>query len=120
MTKKVLIVDDSSFVRAEISKILEPTGCEILEASDGQQGLNLIAEHPDTALILLDVNMPRMDGIVMLERMRAAGHQNMVVMMTTEGNPRLIQRAKDAGAKAWVVKQVANRKLEQVVLKLLG
>lgn len=118
MAKTVLIVDDSEIVRSEVRQGLSKLGYNVVEAADGQAGLDTVSREQDIALVICDVNMPRMDGITMLEEMRKAGHQHTVIMMTTEGTPKLIVRARKAGAKGWLVKPVAPRELEQVVAKL--
>jgi two-component system chemotaxis response regulator CheY len=118
--KKVLIVDDSETIRLEVSRTLGQAGFSVLEARDGAEGLAVIDKHPDLSLVLLDVNMPVMNGLEMLERIH--GSPNMasipVLMMTTEAEDRLIERAKKAGAKGWFIKPVKADMLLMAVNKL--
>jgi len=111
---KILVVDDSSVVRKEIRHVLGHAH-DVVEARDGIEGLQGLAEHADIGLVLLDINMPRMNGIEMLERLRAQNHGVPVLLLTTEGHPDLILRARKAGAKAWLVKPVPHDELRRLV-----
>lgn len=106
MSKTVLIVDDSSTVRQQVSMALSQAGFEVLEAVDGLDGAEKIETNPSIGLVICDVNMPRMSGIEMLNRIKDGGkHDGLpIVMLTTEGDPGLIAAAKKAGAKGWIVK----------------
>jgi two-component system, chemotaxis family, chemotaxis protein CheY len=120
MAKKVLIVDDSATVRQQVAAALAPTGFEVTEASDGVAGLDALARDPAIAVVICDVNMPRMDGLAMLEAVkREPRHAALpVVMLTTEGQPALMKRAKEAGAKGWIVKPFNATLLAAAVQKL--
>lgn len=104
---QVLVVDDSQTVRQEISQALRQAGFETTEASDGMAGLKL-AQEQKFSLIILDVNMPRMNGLEMLEHLRLdwATANVPVLMLTTEGEELMIERARRAGAKAWLIKPI--------------
>lgn len=106
MSKRVMIVDDSQTVRQQVSIALSQAGFEVLQAHDGQDGLEKISSTEDVALVVCDVNMPRMNGLEMLAKVKAdpknAGLP--IVMLTTEGQPEMIAQAKQYGAKAWIVK----------------
>jgi two-component system chemotaxis response regulator CheY len=104
MTTNVLVIDDSLMVRKQVGGALRNLGYTVREAVDGLDALEKLDECPDTLLIVCDVNMPRMNGIEFLERLSARGSTVPVVMLTTEGQPELIQRAKSLGAKGWLVK----------------
>lgn len=106
MDSKVLIVDDSMMVRQQVGSTLTKAGFTIVEAQDGLDALSKLEVNPDVTLIVLDVNMPNMNGVEFLEKLRADGkHPGVpVVMLTTEGQPRLMQQAKALGAKGWIVK----------------
>lgn len=118
--KKVLVVDDSETIRLEVSRTLGQAGFSVLEARDGAEGLATALKNPDLALLVLDVNMPVMNGLEMLERLR----QNPttadipVLLMTTEAEDRLIERAKKAGAKGWFIKPVKPEMLLMATNKL--
>jgi len=106
MSKKILVVDDSNTIRQQVGMCLTGAGYTVVEAADGVEGLDAIKSTPDIAMVICDVNMPKMNGIEMLEAVHADGKYNAlpVIMLTTEGQPALISRAKKAGAKGWIVK----------------
>ncbi|MEO8553942.1 MAG: response regulator [Kofleriaceae bacterium] len=104
MSKKILVVDDSPTIRQQVSHALIQAGFATVEAVDGVDALAKV--DATTALMICDVNMPRMGGLDLIEKLRtdptSAGVP--VLMLTTEGNPRHIERAKRAGAKGWIIK----------------
>ena len=106
MLKKVLVVDDSATVRQQVRMALSRSEFQVVEAVDGLDGKQKLDANRDISLVICDVNMPRMNGIEMLEVVKSQPrHARLpVVMLTTEGQPALIQRAKRAGAKGWIVK----------------
>jgi two-component system chemotaxis response regulator CheY len=120
MSKKILVVDDSLTVRQQVSQALTQAGFSVVEAADGAEGLAQVERHGDLAMVLCDVNMPRMNGIEMLESMKAdGGHKALhVLMLTTEAAPALVDRAKKAGAKGWIVKPFKAELLVGAVRKL--
>jgi two-component system chemotaxis response regulator CheY len=101
MATKVLVIDDSMMVRRQVGTALAAAGFAIVEACDGADALDKLASNADIGLVVCDVNMPRMNGLEFLEKVRAG---LPVMMLTTEGQPELIQRAKALGAKGWLVK----------------
>jgi len=119
VAKKILIVDDSATVRQQVRAAL--INCfEVVEASDGVEGLEAIVERTDLAAVICDVNMPRMGG---LELLQIAGAQGKLVglpilMLTTEGQPALVKQAKAAGAKGWIVKPFKPELLVAAMRKL--
>jgi two-component system chemotaxis response regulator CheY len=122
MGKKVIVVDDAATVRQQVGMALKQAGYDVLEATDGQEGKNLIDKTPDAAMVICDVNMPRMNGLEMLEALGRSGRLATlpVIMLTTEGQPQLMQRAKAAGAKGWMVKPFKANLLVATVQKLTG
>lgn len=120
MAKKILIVDDSKTIRQQVSFTLTKGGYEVVEAEDGNDGLAKLKGNPDVAMIISDVNMPNMDGLQMVEKMKENGSIVPVVMLTTEGAAELIERAKAAGAKGWLVKPFKPEQLVAAVSKLAG
>ena len=108
MSKKILIVDDSSTMRKIVTRSLRQAGLEadeILEAADGQEALDLLSGNP-VDLILSDINMPNMDGIEFLRQKAAMpGIKDIpVVMITTEAVPEIVQQVLDLGAKGSIKK----------------
>jgi two-component system chemotaxis response regulator CheY len=102
---RALIVDDSRFVRSFLRGLLENRGIECAEAADGQAGLDQLHEGPAFDLALVDWNMPVMNGLEMLEKLRAEGYTGPKVMMvTTEAENDFIERALEAGADEYLMK----------------
>lgn len=120
MAKKVLIVDDSATVREQVRAVLTTADFDVFEASDGVEGVESIERMADLSAVICDVNMPRMDGLEMLETvMRAPKSASLpIVMLTTEGQHELIRRAKLAGAKGWIVKPFKPEMLVAAIRKL--
>lgn len=117
--KKILIVDDSETIRITVSDTLQKAGFLVVQAIDGMDGLARLAEH-QFDLIILDVNMPRLNGLEMLEKMRADAKFAAVpvVMLTTEAHFALIDRAKKLGAKGWMIKPVKPENLVAAAKKI--
>jgi two-component system chemotaxis response regulator CheY len=118
--KKVLVVDDSETVRQQVTQALQDSGFPVLEAADGIEGLSIATEDPDVALLILDINMPRMNGLEMLERLREKRPEVAVLVLTTEAQPSLIERARNAGAKGWLVKPIKPDTLASACTKVLS
>jgi two-component system, chemotaxis family, chemotaxis protein CheY len=122
MGKKVLIVDDSRTIRQQVSFTLSKGGFQVVEAEDGNDGIAKLKGNPDVAMIISDVNMPNMGGLEMVEAINANAElaHPPIVMLTTEGSGELVERAKKAGAKGWLVKPFKPDQLVAVVTKLCG
>jgi two-component system, chemotaxis family, chemotaxis protein CheY len=118
--KRVLVVDDSQTVRRQIALALNVAGYEVIEAVDGIDGQAKVDET--VAMVILDVNMPRMNGLELLELIKSdAKSANLpVVMLTTEGHPEMIARAKLLGAKGWIIKPFKAALLVAAVAKLVA
>ena len=116
--KKILVIDDSPTVRQQVGLALTQAGYQITEAVDGMDAINKVDES--IAMLICDVNMPRMNGLEMLEKLRTDARWAAlpVVMLTTEGQPGLIERAKKAGAKGWIVKPFKAELLVAAVKRL--
>ncbi len=119
-SKKILIIDDSSAVRHQVKGVLSEAGFTTLEAVDGVDGADQIRACQDLALVICDVNMPRLGGLEMLESMRdeLSTRALPVLMLTTEADPASIARAKSGGARAWMVKPFKDRLLVAAAIKL--
>ncbi len=120
MAKKILIVDDSATVRQQVAMVLQGAGFLVTEADDGQNGAQAIESDQEICLVICDVNMPRMNGLDMLARVKGEGARPglPIVMLTTEFDPSLVGRAKSLGAKGWIVKPFQAEQLLAAVNKL--
>jgi two-component system chemotaxis response regulator CheY len=115
--RSVLIIDDSEAVRRQVAQTLTPAGYAVVEASDGLEGLTAIKTDPP-ALVLCDLNMPRMGGMELLAELSRTQTVPLMVMLTTEAQPALIRRARELGAVGWIVKPFKADLLIAAVNKL--
>ncbi len=112
MAHKILTVDDSKVVRIMVSRALKPYDCQIVEATNGAEGLEAAnRERPD--LIFLDVTMPIMDGLEMLNRLRGdpALKSIPVVMLTAESAQENLARADSLGISGYIAKPFKETQL---------
>lgn len=118
--KVVLVVDDSQTIRQQVGSALAAAGFTVVEACDGIEGLERAAEY-EVAIAIVDVNMPRLNGLDMVERLKADPKQSQVavLMLTTEVEAPLIERAKKAGARGWMIKPVKMEHLVSAVTKIV-
>jgi two-component system, chemotaxis family, chemotaxis protein CheY len=117
--KKILVIDDSETIRQQVKQALAATGYEIIEAVDGVDGLEKLRALSDLDMALCDVNMPRMNGLDMIAEVQRSGPKIPILMLTTEGQPSLIRRARESGAKGWIVKPFKPELLVAAVTKLI-
>lgn len=101
--KNVLVVDDANFMRMMLEDILTHSGHTVLQARDGQEGLNTLLEKP-VDVCVLDINMPGMDGLEVLKRIKAGRSETKVVMLSAMAQERNVRLALQLGADAFVVK----------------
>jgi two-component system chemotaxis response regulator CheY len=101
---------------------LTQAGFEVVEAVDGEDGVNKIRSDPTLAAVICDINMPKKTGLELIEEIKGGGANSHVpiVMLTTEGQPAMVQRAKAAGAKGWIVKPFKPNLLVAALQKLTG
>lgn len=120
MGKTILTVDDSSTMRQMIGFTLKEAGFEVLEAGDGLEALER-ARGQKLSLVITDVNMPRMDGITLVQRLRAQPEFRFtpILVLTTESGLDMKQKGKEAGATGWIVKPFSPEKLLDVVNRVL-
>lgn len=118
---RALIVDDSSFVREYLRHLLDRMGISCEEAVDGSEALAVLTEQKEFDLMLLDVNMPVMNGLDCVKAVREAKlHPSMKVMMvTTEADNSFITTALDNGADEFLMKPFTPESLREKMM-LLG
>ncbi len=120
MGMRALIVDDSRFMRTYLRGMLQERGMECVEAGDGQEGLERLHAEPKFDLAFIDWNMPVMNGLEMLKRLRAGDDAELrAIMVTTEGEKENIVRALAAGADEYLMKPFDREALSEK-LALLG
>jgi len=103
---QVLVVDDSSTMREIVCSFLSQNGFDVAVASDGRDGLAQLNKDPGIRLIVSDINMPNMDGLTMVEKIRTElGNKDVrIVMLTTEDNTAIRARGREIGVTGWIVK----------------
>lgn len=122
MAKKILIVDDSRTARlAVISMLTDRTDLQMLEAQDGNEALQTLEKNPDVALVLSDINMPWLNGLEMVKKMREREDFKTipVCLLTTESSGESLSEAKKSGVNAFLVKPVRKDQLLAVVDSLI-
>jgi two-component system, chemotaxis family, chemotaxis protein CheY len=119
MAKTILVVDDSGTVRQQVSMALKQAGFAIVEAADGEEALAAL-EANRIDMVVCDVNMPVLNGLEMVEKVKLRPEHKAlpILMLTTEGQPSMIKRAKQAGAVGWIVKPFDATQLVQTAKHL--
>jgi two-component system chemotaxis response regulator CheY len=119
---QILVVDDSSTVREEVASFLRNNGLEVITAVDGKDGLAKLQTDPRIKLVVADVNMPNMDGLTMVEKIRSelANKTVHLIMLTTESSPNMKERGKAAGIKGWIVKPFKGAAVLDTFKKLVA
>jgi two-component system response regulator MprA len=115
---RVLVVDDEPAVRRALERALRLDSYEVALAADGQEALDALAESPPDAVIL-DVSMPRLDGLEVCRRMRNAGDRTPVLMLTARDAIDDRVQGLDVGADDYLVKPFALRELQARLRALL-
>lgn len=118
MGKRILIVDDSATVRQQVRSALEGAGFAVTEAVDGADAVNKI--EGGFSAVVCDVNMPRMNGVQFVQTVKQKPEHAAIpiLMLTTEGSPDTIRKAREAGARGWIVKPFKPDQLVAAMNKL--
>ncbi len=116
----ILAVDDSASMRQMVAFTLKGAGYNVIEAADGQEALDK-ARGETVDLVLTDQNMPRMDGITLVQNLRglATYAATPILILTTESSDEMKARGRAAGATGWLVKPFDPGKLLDVVRKVI-
>jgi two-component system chemotaxis response regulator CheY len=120
--KKVLVVDDSASVRQQVGLALKQVGYEVIDGVDGVDGAEKVRKDASIGMVICDINMPRLNGLDMLEQVKSDAKfaKLPIVMLTSEDSPALVERAKKAGAKGWIIKPFRADLLVATVKKLMA
>ncbi len=124
MSKPVLLVDDSPFLRRTMKRALNQIGIEdtrILEAGNGQEALDVLSRH-EVSLILLDLHMPVMDGetFVRIVRCEEKFKGTAIVIVSTESNQGCLDRLREMGIEGYLHKPFAPEDIRDLVGDALG
>jgi len=117
----ILTVDDTASMRQMVSYTLTDAGYEVEQAADGQEALD-ICQKKKFDLVIADINMPVMDGITLVKKLREISDYKFtpILMLTTESQDDKRQEGKAAGATGWIVKPFNPDQLTNVVKNVLG
>lgn len=120
MPQTVLVVDDSATMRQQTRTLLQTNGYNVVEAGNGAEGLEA-AKGAAVALVIVDVNMPVMNGIEMIGKLRKMDNYSKtpIFVLTTESSGNVVSQGKAAGATAWIVKPFNPQVLLAAVKKVL-
>ena len=116
--RKILVVDDSKLMHKMYEVMLRQY--PLIYASDGRQALDRLKENADTDLVLLDINMPNMNGLEFLAELRSdpARDDVSVIIISTEGREEDTARGMEAGATAYIKKPFRNEEILDVISRL--
>jgi two-component system, chemotaxis family, chemotaxis protein CheY len=118
----VLVVEDSQLMQLYYRQVLQGmSGCQFAIVRNGEEALTFIAKNGPPSLVVLDINMPVMDGLEFLERYRADRPRppSPVVIVSTEGREDDVKRALEGGATAYLTKPFKAEQLQKVVRDLV-
>jgi two-component system chemotaxis response regulator CheY len=116
---RILTVDDSATMRGLLKNALVGQGFEVEQADDGISALEWLASN-DCDVVITDINMPRLDGFGLIERVRAGGAHvhRPILVLSTESSDEKKARARIAGATGWIVKPFDAEKLAAAVRRV--
>jgi len=115
--KKLLIVDDNEGVRHLVSRWLERSGFQVLEARDGNEAVEVTArEHPE--IVLADIRMPKIDGIELARILKREHPETKIILMTAYSSPLTISRARKEGVDDYLEKPFTQDQVQRAVMKI--
>jgi two-component system chemotaxis response regulator CheY len=120
--KRILVVDDSSVVHSIVQLALRHYRCEVATARNGVEALAAIARDGEPDLMIVDINMPRMNGLELLGELRGTGTLSRVsvIVVSTEGEEADVQRGLEAGARAYLRKPFRPDELRAAIDRTIG
>lgn len=120
MLKKILVVDDSALIHQMYRLVMSRYNCTIADAMNGQEALDILAVQHDVDLILLDINMPVMNGVQFLEKASAIGIVTRipVIVISTEGKEEDTIRGLKLGARGYLKKPFHPSELHDLIEKI--
>lgn len=119
---KVLVVDDSIFVKKQLTQILQSEQFDVVDtAGDGEEGVEKYKEYyPDVDLVTMDITMPKLDGISALERIIEFDKNARIVMISALGKQELVKKSLLLGAKNYIVKPLDRKKVLERIVSVLS
>ncbi len=123
MAYKLLLVEDEASLRTVYAEYLKMQGFEVLEAEDGEQAMTMVANNPNIDLILLDILLPKKDGLKVLEEIRANDQyaNTKIYLATMLNNDKVIKQGFELGADGYIIKDTMNPdQLKQEIMAALS
>ncbi len=122
MLKKVLVVDDSALIHQMYRLVMNRYQCELVSAMHGGEALEMLSKHRDIDLILLDVNMPVMNGLQFMEKASAAliPKRIPIIIISTEGKEEDTVRGMQLGARGYLKKPFLPANLHALIEKIFS
>ncbi len=118
--KTILLVDDEDHIRAFIRALLRHAGnFHVIEAGDGEEGVRMFADQKPDA-VLMDINMPKMDGVEALRKMREIDDQATVIMLTAKATEYAVRECLHAGAANFIRKDTPKERVLELVKETLA
>lgn len=118
--KKILIVEDDFSSRLYLNKILEKAGVVLLNAGDGQEAINIVAENPDIDLILMDIQLPVLDGYKATVRIREIRNNIKIIAQTAYGLLGDKERISSSGFDDFIIKPIMAQNLIDKIVACLS
>ncbi|MDA3834731.1 MAG: response regulator [Spirochaetales bacterium] len=125
MEKLIMVVDDSPTIRSSVSFCLHNAGYKVAEAKDGKDALEKLSSIKEEggqipSLIVADINMPRMDGLTLIEKIKKGDFRFLpILVFTTESEKSMIEKGKAAGASGWLMKPFRPEEFLWAIKKLV-
>ncbi len=120
METKILLIDDSALIQQMYRMVLSRYKCHLVTANNGQDGLDKLSRNTDVGLILVDINMPVMNGLEFIKKVNEGGtfRHIPIVIVSTEGKEEDTQKGIALGAKAYLKKPFQPSALHALIEKL--
>ena len=117
--RRILIVEDDLSSRLYLNKILEKTGALLINAGDGKEAVDLVIKHPDIEIVLMDIQLPLMDGFQSTEEIRKLGREILIIAQTAYGLLGDREKYSDSGFDDFIIKPIMSQALiEKIILNL--
>ena len=119
---KILLIEDSEDFRSKMKSLLETLDYEVLEASDGLEGIDVMKSQREINLVISDLHMPNLDGLSMCKKLKDDNIKSdaLILMVTTEANPKLKRKGSDAGIYKWLLKPISDKKFLSMIKKIVS
>lgn len=119
MSAHVMICDDSMLVRKKLRELLEELGCQVVEAADGAQAVELYREQKP-AIVFMDIVMPRLDGLSAVRMIKEIDSQACIIMLSSAGTSSKLLEALKIGASDFIQKPYSRDQIAKAIATITG